>query len=154
MQIDTGKALNHEVEDILLSHRANLFRKLKAFEDIKIGREAINIMFQICLEACGVAQQSPQSPLAGVVERQTSYAPHLCAQHIWVVFMSLNQGSDTVLVSLENAVQTAQNRHRQDDITVLFRLIRAAQDISGAPDKRAQVAHVYLLSSDKRILVR
>ena len=59
MQVDTDKALNYEVEDTLLRHSVNLLGELKTFEDIQIGREAINIMLQICLETGRITQQSP-----------------------------------------------------------------------------------------------
>jgi hypothetical protein len=94
---------------------------------------------QVRLQPVGVAEQACERPRARVVERQPGLLAH---ERVAEVFVrgARDDLRDLVTLISQDAVEPAQDRHGQDHIAVLVRLVHAAQLIRDRPDERPQAA--------------
>lgn len=140
VQVDVGELLDHEQQPVVLGHRADLVLELELLEHVDIRREARDEVHEVRSESVGILHELCEGPATRVEEAE----PGLFADE-GVPAPSLrvlgHDALDRLMRALEHAVETAQDRHRQDDVAVLMRLIYATQLIGDLPQEVAETAH-------------
>ena len=141
MQVYARKLLNDDEEQILLRHPGNLVAELEPLEDVEVVRESIDVLLEVGLETCRVAEQRLKRPRCRVVEGQAGLAFDLGAEQFRLIRIGTDQCNQVLPMIFEHAVEPAQDGHRKDDVTVLVRLVVTAELIGNAPNEGSKVTH-------------
>jgi hypothetical protein len=95
----------------------------------------LDVVDHVVGHSLGVTDQGGEAPTGGVVERQLEFG---LQHHVGIDFGRgdlLVLGEHLILGRLQDAVQAAQDRERQDHVPVLVGLIRPPQQIGDLPDQ-------------------
>ncbi|GMA92003.1 hypothetical protein GCM10025869_25320 [Homoserinibacter gongjuensis] len=150
VEIDVGELLHHEQQPVVLGHGADLVLELELLEDVDLRREPCDEVDEVIGESVGILHELRERPAARVGETE---ARLLADQGIAATTLGV-RGNDALhrfMRALEHGVEATQDRHRQDDVAVLMRLVNAAQLIGDLPDEVAESAHLVAVTSWKRI---
>jgi hypothetical protein len=136
MQVYVRKLLGHEVQQVRLGEPFNLRVEVKALEDIARGRrERLDVGVQVLPDMVLVAEEFDEVEQGGVVKRLSGLSGEKRVGIQPRLGLCLKLGQYRRLRRLQYAIETAQNRKRQDDAAVLGLLIVAAQEVGDGPDK-------------------
>ena len=142
------KSLDHLEEDVLLRHVGDLLTELELLHDgADVGGEAVDVAIQIWCEVVGVVQQrvdlfARQGELHArqVVEAVAGDLLQACLlDTLGPGLQRLEFFKDGLPGRLQQALEAAQHRQREDDLAVLVALVGAAQQVADGPDKTGQL---------------
>ena len=137
-QVELGELLDDQVERIGLLEPLHLLLEPEPGEHVAdVVAEAVDVGQQVGLDVGAVAGQRGEGVGRGVVERVLRGLAQLDVQQVLghPVTGALLLGQHGVLRRCQDAIQPAQDRHRQDDIALLLRLVRPAEQVGDGPDE-------------------
>ena len=138
VRLRLAEVADHLVEQggVRIAEALHLVGKLHAREDVlHVVREAVEVVLEVVLDVVRVCLEGLKGELGGVVKGVAGgfaqKAVLYCKRPVL-----LGGGENGVVRRHETVMETLHDRHGQDDQAVLVRLVRAAQRIGDAPDKR------------------
>ena len=139
-EVDSGEALHHLVEQVLLLHAGDLPVEGEALHDLAhVGRESVDVGVQIGGDLVRVVQQLRQVELREVVERALGDLPQQAPYDGLRLRPDLRVLREHPrLGGGEQAIEASQHRQRQDDLAVLVALVRPAEQVADAPDEAGE----------------
>ena len=155
VQIQVGKCLHHAEQTAVLIHLVDMAVHFKAIEDfLHFGGETLNVHFEIGFDVVRLVAQFFQRVGRGVIELIAGNAVHCLRRIVRILGEHIGDG---LFGRLQGTLQAAQNRHRDNDITIFIRHIGAAQFVGDAPDKvyfRGDINRGFIPQSVKGNFVR
>lgn len=135
MEVDLGELGNDQVKPPLLVESGDLVLELEPLEDIDVGREPRDVVDQVGSKLIGLSEQLCEVVRAGVVEAEARLLADLDVERTAVVL--LRQRPDLIAGGFKDAVETTQDRERQDHPAVLVGLVDATKLVSDRPHEIA-----------------
>ena len=144
VQVDAGEPLGHLIEQLGLVEPVDLGRELEALEDVAdVLREALDVGEEVRRDVVLVADQAPHVEPVGVVEGEARLPEQERLGVHALLRLGLELGQRRVLGRLQDAVEPAEHRERQDDLAVVGLLVVPPQQVRDRPDERRQCLLVH-----------
>ena len=152
MQVDLGEALEYIPEDAAILQALELVGEQELVEkDVAdIAGEFGDVIDEVLVELAGVLPfQRGECEAREVIDLDVvadgAEQDHVAGGIIHTVRQCLRGLKDGILGIFENAVQTAQDDERQDDLAVFGLFEVAAQDFRDRPDERAEILNLFCI---------
>ena len=155
VQVDLAEPLHHEVEPVGLVELGDVLLEAEVVEDLpRAVREALHVMGQVGGDVVRVALQLGEGEPARVVERHAGNPAQDRVRPLELAALeALELVEDFVLGRFQHAVEPSQDGHREHDVLVLVRPVRAAQQLRDRPDEADLLALIHGTSLRREIPV-
>ena len=132
VEIELGKLAHDPRELGALVHFGYFFVEFQVGEYLlDVGREGVDVRWQILVQLRRVTEEFAERPAAGVVERVAGFAPQHGIGDAGVCLVGL---ADSVFGRRQGAFNATKDDHGDDNVAVLVGLIGAAKGVSDAED--------------------
>ena len=140
VQVDVGELLRDEVEQPGLGQPVDLGVEVEPLEDVAHGgRERLDVGAEVLADVVLVAHELLQVQRRRVVEKLAGL-PQEERLGVHAGLLALGQlGEHGGLGGFQHAIETAEDRERQDDLAVFGLLVVAAQEIGDGPDEGGEI---------------
>ena len=132
-QIQFGEGFNRVEQAAAFIHFSDMVFHIEVIQDIlNVIGKALDVSLKVFRNVVGIVAQLLQSELADIIELIARKPIHSFSRIIRVLVIFCYNSS---LSLCQSALKTTDNRHRDNNITILIRHIRTTQLISNTPDK-------------------
>ena len=139
-QIQFGKGFNRVEQATAFIHLLDMGFHIEVIQDIlNVIGKALNVRLKVFRNVVGIVAQLLQRKLAYIIELITGNSVHALRRVIRVLVVFCYNIS---LSLCQSALKTANNSHRDNNITILIRHIRTTQLIGNTPDKIRLCAYI------------
>ena len=132
--------LDDAVERVGLAHLANLVAQVELRDDLgDVRAESVEVVVEVRLELGGIAEEALECEFGRVVEDLAggfAETVRIEESHVRLVLLEIHLGEHRVLGVLEQAVDSPEDEHGQDDVSVFSPDEDVAQAVVGdRPDE-------------------
>lgn len=139
VQIHVRELRDHEVEDVRLAHLLDLGLELEVLEyPLDVGRKALDVADEVSVDVVRVALELFEVERRVVVEALAGDFVQLRVERVADELAALAEfvlRDDPAFRRRQDAVEATKHRHREHHSFVLWRAIRAAEQVRDLPDE-------------------